>query len=195
MEMTLYRKPDHIRSPHVCGCKALFSWLLVLEAMFGYSGVDDSPRYPVSGAVLIDGEPLREGTIRFVPKSGRPSSSAIQSDGSFRLIARYVDDVGGEEGVPPGQYRVSVSASEILDERAEEVRWLAPSRYADFRTADLNVNVDGPEENLIINLTWEREEESDVSTPPQPASADEASKDASSNATQETSSHNEGVEL
>ena len=116
---------------------------------------EQSTRVPVSGSVFIDGQPLTAGTIRFVPATGRPVTSAIMSDGSFQLSENLISAPLEDSGVVPGVYRVAVSAPEILSESAEEVRWHAPSKYADFRTSELEVTIEGPETDLQIELTWE----------------------------------------
>jgi hypothetical protein len=63
-----------------------------------------------------------------------------------------VGDVILEEGIPPGRYRVAVNASEIIDAEAEKVRWLAPARYADFRTSGLVVHVKAHCNDVRIDL-------------------------------------------
>jgi hypothetical protein len=63
-----------------------------------------------------------------------------------------VGDVILEEGIPPGKYRVAVNASEIIDAEAEKVRWLAPPRYADFRTSGLVVHVKAHSSDMRIEL-------------------------------------------
>jgi hypothetical protein len=109
-------------------------------------------RVPVAGTVLLDGEPLPAGTIRFVPDSGRPASSAILADGSFELASESVSRASAM-GIPRGKYRVEVSASEVVDD--ETIRWIAPARYADFRTSGLEVTIQEPTEDLVVDLTWE----------------------------------------
>ena len=116
---------------------------------------------PVSGTVLVDGEPLTMGTIRFVPEAGRPVSSAILEDGSFQLAVSSVGQQLPIDGIPLGSYRIAVSASEILNEEANSIHWHAPSHYADFRTSGLEANIDGSTENLLVELSWEGVEQSE----------------------------------
>lgn len=118
-------------------------------------GCQERPtRYPVAGKVLIDGQPLPTGSIRLVPESGRPVSSAIMSDGSFKLAENSLSSSRLTDGVSPGIYRVSISASKVIDEDAGQVEWLAPSKYADFRTSGLELKIAGPEQDLRLDLTW-----------------------------------------
>jgi hypothetical protein len=130
-----------------------FSSCFLLVLLLGCS--DNPTRHSVKGRVLIDGKPLAMGTIRFVPKTGRALSSNIMADGSFVMSERSLSSSRMTDGVAPGNYRVSVSASKILDEDLDEVEWLAPSRYADFRTSGLQMEIDQSEANLVVDLTWD----------------------------------------
>lgn len=109
----------------------------------------------VAGMVLIDAKPLDGGTIRFVPKVGRPASSTILADGSFDMAAESVDRAS-QAGILPGKYRVQVSASKIVDDQT--IEWKAPQHYADFRTSGLEVVVEKPVNDLVFELTSEVDE-------------------------------------
>ena len=133
--------------------------------LFAVSGCNRGPeRVPVAGQVLIDGKPLTTGTIRFIPDSGRPASARIADDGSFRVITKTLSGGGAEiAGLVPGSYRMAVLASEYLSESENaEVRWLAPPRYANFRTSGLEADIKAPSEKMVVELTWEGAEESDA---------------------------------
>jgi hypothetical protein len=137
---------------------------------------EQSMRYPVAGKVMIDGEPLSMGSIRFVPDKGRPATSAISSDGTFELTETSLSPNPNQQGVAPGKYRVAVSATKIIDEDADEVEWLAPSKYADFRTSEIEMEINGPQKDLIVDLTWEGNElpeaDEDESNPEESTSED-----------------------
>src|SRR3954454_23492562 len=105
----------------LCGCG-----LLVL----GGCGDGRPARVPISGVVVIDGQPLSRGHISFVPENGRPSIGDIGSDGKFTL--RCYD---GQDGAIPGVHRVQVSANRIISNN--KIEWFAPQKYADFRTSDI----------------------------------------------------------
>jgi hypothetical protein len=104
-------------------------------------------RVPVSGRVVIDGQPLSEGNIRFVPEHGRPSAGTIGADGRFTLTC-----YDGNDGALLGKHRVQVSASRILD--GARVQWFAPPYYADFRQSGIEVEITKPADDLVIELTW-----------------------------------------
>lgn len=143
---------------------------------------EPSVRYPVAGKVLIDGQPLQIGSIRFVPKSGRPFTSTIMEDGSFELSENAISTSQEQLGVFPGTYQVAVSASKVIDEASNDVEWLAPSKYADFRTSGIEVQIMGPKEDMQIDLTWKGDEQSDD------ASASDAEAKLKGNADSEQSS-------
>jgi hypothetical protein len=104
-------------------------------------------RVPVSGIVTIDGKPLVEGNIKFVPEVGRPSAGVVEQDGRFKLTC-----YDGNDGAIPGKHRVQVSASRILN--GAKVQWFAPPHYADFRRSGLEVEITKPRDDLVIELTW-----------------------------------------
>lgn len=117
--------------------------------LVGSLGCGDSrpTRVQVSGQVLIDGQPLKEGNIKFVPQGARPSSGRLDKDGNFTLTC-----YDGNDGVIPGQHQVQVSSFELVS--ASRVRWLAPPHYADFRTSGLRFEILESTDDLTIELTW-----------------------------------------
>ncbi len=126
---------------------------LVLVAMLIAAAVgcsDGRPkRVAISGTVMIDGEPVKGGSIRFVPEGARPSSSDLDTEGRFTLRC-FGDD--GNDGAVLGTHRVEVAAREVI---GEKVKWYAPQEYSDFRSSGLTVEVTEPTDSLVIELTWD----------------------------------------
>jgi hypothetical protein len=59
---------------------------------------------PAGGKVLVDGTPVKGGTIMYYPvHKGRPASARILEDGSFTLSYERPDD-----GLPVGDYKVVI---------------------------------------------------------------------------------------
>jgi hypothetical protein len=104
-------------------------------------------RVPVSGRVLIDGQPLTMGALIVAPANERASTASIGPDGAFTLSCYEKGD-----GAVRGTHKVTVMASEQLSERS--ARWHAPKKYANLGATDLTVTIDGPTDDLVINLTW-----------------------------------------
>jgi hypothetical protein len=122
--------------------------LCALAVCVALGGCDRRPeRVPVAGVVLIDGEPLKSGNIKFVPQNGRPSAGKIGADGHFNLTC-----YDGNDGALLGTHRVQVSSNRIISDR--KIEWYAPKDYADFRTSGIEINVSEPVENLKIELNW-----------------------------------------
>lgn len=105
-------------------------------------------RVPVSGTVLIDGQPLSRGSITFVQSGTRPAAGAIDSAGRFTLTCFAAGD-----GAIPGHYRVAVAGLEPVNERTN--RWHAPKKYSDLSTSGIEVEITAPVDDLMIELTWD----------------------------------------
>ena len=106
-------------------------------------------RVPVSGQVLIDGQPLPGGnqaTIQVVPRDARPAFGKIDNDGHFTLTTFDTND-----GCVTGTHRVAVVYSVPIGNRG--VRWLVPKQYSDPSTSELDVTIEGETNDLTIELT------------------------------------------
>jgi hypothetical protein len=106
------------------------------------------PRVPVSGQVLIDGKPLTFGTIQFIPAGARASQGSIDKEGNFTLTCFDQGD-----GAVPGNLAVAVIAAEPIG--STKMRWHAPKKYADHRTSGLTHDLAGPDDRVVINLSWD----------------------------------------
>jgi hypothetical protein len=116
-------------------------------AVFGCS--DGRPsRVPVSGQVLIDGQPLKYGSVRFTPDNARMSGGLLDAEGRFSLSCFERND-----GAVIGVHRVTIAAGETLS--PTKVRWHAPKKYSDLGTSGLVQEIKDPDDSLVINLTWD----------------------------------------
>ncbi len=105
-------------------------------------------RLAVSGQVLIDGQPLSYGFIRFVPEVGRQAAARLDEQGRF-ILSTYEK----HDGVIPGEFKVEVDGSEELS--AKKRMWHAPKKYFRYTTSDLTQSISEPTDSLVINLTWD----------------------------------------
>ena len=105
-------------------------------------------RVPVSGRVLIDGQPLQAGYIRLIPEGARPSGSEIDSKGRFTLTC-----FDGEDGAVLGTHRVEVSAREQINALTTKIH--APKKYSSAETSGITVEITEPTDDLTIELTWD----------------------------------------
>jgi hypothetical protein len=72
----------------------------------GCGGADDNlPREPISGTVTFEGQPIKSGSIQFVPEKTKEgiTSGGVITDGHF--------DVARAVGPVPGQYKVRIFAA------------------------------------------------------------------------------------
>lgn len=132
---------------------ALYNGMLVAcwsAAILGAIGCSDGrpERLPVSGQVLIDGEPLTHGYIRFVPEGGRPAGAKLDDQGRFTLST-----YGKYDGIIPGIHQIEVDGSEELSSKKK--KWHAPKKYFSYSTSGLKETINEPTDSLVINLTWD----------------------------------------
>ncbi|TWT97638.1 hypothetical protein Pla108_17900 [Botrimarina colliarenosi] len=105
-------------------------------------------RAPVAGQVLIDGQPVPFGMVKFVQPETRAASGRLDSEGRFTLSCFEKND-----GAIPGVHKVSITATEGINERT--TRWHAPKKYANENTSGIEITIDGATDDLVIDLTWD----------------------------------------
>lgn len=144
-------------------------WYLPLALVMLITGCGDGmpKRVPISGKVLIDGQPLQQGFIQVIPSDARAASGEIGPDGSFRLMTYAQDD-----GCVLGVHHVAIIANESQGPTA--MKWFAPKEYADALTSGLTLEVTEARDDVEINLTWaggspliERFEDEGTQPPPE----------------------------
>jgi len=119
--------------------------MCALAAGCGGTYVDGVRIYPVSGTVLVEGQPLTgvpQGSVAFHPDAAQGNQSLhiptgkIQPDGKFELLT------GGKKGAPIGKYKVLVSALENkLEEGPSTPRYILDEKYYTREKTDLIVEV------------------------------------------------------
>lgn len=102
----------------------------------------------VSGQVLIDGEPVADASVQFVPTGARAAQGQTDAQGQFTLTTFEEGD-----GCAPGVHRVVVVA--ITSTSATEETLHVPEKYMDLEETDLSVTIDKPTKDLKIELTWD----------------------------------------
>lgn len=110
----------------------------------------------VHGIVRLDGEPLSEGTVRFVPDAGRGAQGKIGADGAFTLGTHTESD-----GASLGKHRVAIISYKVNKiERPGGGRPivtgstpLVPRRYMAAGTSDLTFEVKSGKNEAVFELT------------------------------------------
>lgn len=115
---------------------------IVLCGCGGGSDYEGPTRFPLSGKVTFDGQPIDGGSIAFLPQggTGRPAGGLI-TNGAYSIPEG--------QGVPEGAYRVEIlwgrpTGNKILDaedtgEMIDETAQVIPARYNS--NSELTANV------------------------------------------------------
>ena len=127
-------------------------------------GCGESSKYAqVSGSVTLDGKPVENATVSFLPKgSGRPAGGNTDANGVFELTT---DNPG--DGALAGRYIVTVTAVDIVkSEKAKALEaeygsvgdsvpgpppnenWRVPRTYSELQTSGLEFVVKQGENNV-----------------------------------------------
>lgn len=108
-----------------------WQFALALISIVALTGCSGDKHRAVSGEVSLDGEPVSNGSILFLPTSGDGKKGAAEiTEGKYAIPA--------EQGLPPGNYRVEIRWSKptgkqipsgdpgmMMDERSEAM----PDKY------------------------------------------------------------------
>ena len=121
--------------------------MLSLLPIFALAGCGGGPA-TCSGAVTLDGVPLKEGVISFDPYTHGPDSHGQVKDGAFLI------GTGQQEGLASGRYRVTISATKVPQMGSKEAaKLLTPEKYAGFDTSGLEADVKPGANTLKFELS------------------------------------------
>lgn len=144
----------------------MFRWCALICLLFvacvltaGCGGSDAPDLVPVSGKVLLDGEPVSGAFVKFVPNSGPASGGETDENGKFTLVAP-----GNRTGAVVDTHTVTVgcpfdpaqgsSADGSTQAAASSSGCSVPPIYSDVLTSDVTADVpDGGKADLVIELT------------------------------------------
>jgi hypothetical protein len=123
--------------------------ILVTIALVSMIGCSTGDTATVNGTVTLDGSPLKEGVVRFVPVDGKtPTASADIKDGKFNA------------NVPKGEMRVELSAPKVIGKKkmydtpdspvVDEVAELLPERYNVNSELKITVKGGGQKETFTL---------------------------------------------
>ena len=106
----------------------------------------------VTGTVTLDGQPLKTGDVSFHPAGGKGAVAYGKIDAS----GSYVVSTGDETGLAPGQYAVTVVATEAAPQPTGNVevipKVLTPMKYNTPETTDIKVEVKPGANEIPIEL-------------------------------------------
>ncbi len=97
---------------YVKNCVVLGACVLALACLgCGESGPEIAP---VEGTITLDGKPLANASVVFVPENGRPAGGTTNSAGKYVLTFSE-----GREGAMPGKNKVRISTARDPSETPE----------------------------------------------------------------------------
>jgi hypothetical protein len=128
---------------------------------------DHPPLYPVKGKVIFDGKPMTSGTIIFEYSGDGTDAPKGAGGGPFRVTSKILDGAfnligyAGAEGMPAGNYKVGISATQgrsednlfgrevVLPKKGKSA--VSLRQYADPKTSGLTSQVykDKPNEPVF----------------------------------------------
>lgn len=122
---------------------ALSVILIGMVSLPGCGGGGNTPELgEVEGVVTLDGKPLPEAQVDFIPAAGRPSMAETDANGKYRL--QYTAD---NEGAIVGPHTVKIHTA--VDGRVDRQEELVPPRYhadtelkADVKAGSNEINFD-----------------------------------------------------
>ncbi|MCC9606747.1 carboxypeptidase-like regulatory domain-containing protein [Blastopirellula sp. JC732] len=127
-------------------CCALFCLLLSLPVSLGCGQRGDKQIFAVEGTVTLDGKPLSNATVLFIPGQSRPSGAMTDENGYYEL--NYTDH---QKGARIGLNRVQITTAQGPSETADgqpiaAVPETLPIRY--HARSELEFTVSGDQANV-----------------------------------------------
>jgi hypothetical protein len=101
----------------------------------------------VHGRVRIDGQPLKYGTVMFIPEKGRFATGSLDENGEYELTTFEKGD-----GAVMGKYRVAINAGEAIG--PGKTLWHAPKKYSDPNQYGVVTDVGKGDNEIGFNLGW-----------------------------------------
>lgn len=137
--------------------KTVRFWFPLLAGLMIMCAGCGGPHYKVcqiEGTLLYDGTPVPETDINFTP-SNNDRGATGHTDAQGRFKVRYTRDV---DGIPPGEYKVSLSVEPTYENDATKVRDELPDfkklleRYSS-ETTPLTLNITKPDKEMKLEVS------------------------------------------
>lgn len=132
--------------------------MVCLVATLTGCGAEPGPEtVPVSGVVLWKGEPVEGALVVFLPKNESDESmigaqAVTDAEGNFQLQT-YVGGANLKDGIQPGNYVVTVTKLEVIQDMRRKPKNLLPGKYAAAATTDLAAVVtEGDAQSLTLEI-------------------------------------------
>ena len=94
---------------------ALIVGVTLLRTLFGGDPDKWGKVVPVAGRVLLDGQPLHGGIVKFHADTSKGNEIMFAPSGEIDADGNYELYTANKKGAPPGWYRVVIAAVETAD--------------------------------------------------------------------------------
>lgn len=121
-----------------CTTVVCLGFMISLTACGG-GGSDAPPLGQVTGKITLDGAPLTDASVTFLPENVRASSATTDSEGNYELI--YIRD---EKGAAIGKHKVVIS-------KLENEKETVPDKYSGESELSGDVKAGANEINFDLN--------------------------------------------
>jgi hypothetical protein len=135
----------------------------LLAALIGVAGCGGIKRIPTSGTVTLDGQPLKEGVLQFIPDASkgttyRVSCSGPISNGRWNLVTSGMERKDTGSGAPVGWFKVVYTLPNEGSKAPGATGTVAPKVADKYRSEDttpisIELTDPPPAEGYKIELT------------------------------------------
>lgn len=94
-----------------------FLWMAILFTTLSGCGDGGPELASVKGVVTVDGQPVPNAILTFVPQEGSPSYGQTASDGSYELMFTDI-----KRGAMLGQHQVSIEGQRLSKDELAEMK-------------------------------------------------------------------------
>jgi hypothetical protein len=133
-------------------CAAAWIALIVAVKLLGGPSEKGVKVFPVVGRVLLEGQPLRGGYVKFHADASKDNSTQIVPSSEIDADGNYVLHTGSQRGAPPGWYRVVIVPSETDDNSKAVSKDFKPPFNVKFTRDDLTPLQVEVKENATYDL-------------------------------------------
>lgn len=117
----------------------------LLTLCIGCDSENGPATVPVTGSVTWKGDPVEGALVVFLPENSSGDSmlgaqAETDSEGNFQLET-YTGGSNLKAGIQPGNYKVTVTKLEVVQDMRRKPKNLLPAKYAETRTTDLTATV------------------------------------------------------
>jgi predicted small lipoprotein YifL len=137
------------------GFRGWFTAVAITVFMVAGCGRDGPELFPVQGKVTLDGKPLADAGVMFLPAETGPSATGTtDSNGHFELMT--VNSIGAIRGTHPvvvaKRKYVPIKPGEEPSPGGVRAEWYSPKKYANPSTSGLSAEVGEGDNNFHFEL-------------------------------------------